>query len=105
MSKEKDLIERFNEQFGVGSDLDNVCFTANYGEFGKCQKTVRDFIHDFLLTELQALKKEVIGEWKMRECDIDKNTGEVEQWKADFKMGYDNKNNEIKEVFGRWGIK
>jgi len=95
MSKEKDIIKRFNDKFPY--KIAGVIY-----DFGDSTK---DDIKQFILTELQALKEEV--EKCIPENEI-KRGGETEYYNG-FITGHnktiaDTKQN-LKEVFQKFGIK
>jgi hypothetical protein len=85
----KSIIEKFEEQFGY-------CFNI-----GAVPDTItKKNIKQFLLTELQALKEEVLGD-KQLEMET---TGPLD-YQDGFSAGYNDKREHAIEVFEKFGIK
>ena len=59
MPEEKNIIEKFDKKF-KDKWWDEVCFEMEWGNGQKHQRTIRIEVHQFLLTELQALKEECV---------------------------------------------
>jgi hypothetical protein len=96
MPEEKNIIEKFDKKF-KDKWWDEVCFEMEWGNGQKHQRTMRMEIHQFLLTELQALKEEVVG----------KELYKYGEWLNDRHMalGWNSHRKETIEAFEKRGIK
>jgi len=91
----KSIIEKFDEQ---------VLYKSKDGTRYNCMSSEEErLIKQFFQSELERIAERVISEWELRECDKEED-GEYEQWKKDFKDGYDKKNIEIINIFKEEGV-
>ena len=96
MSKEKDILKRFDEQ----GFTDIVCQDYQTGK----ETSQNNKIKQFLLTELQALKEDVMGE-EQEYVIYDETWGDTERNSNDVRTGINLHRNHAKEVFQKFGIK
>jgi len=95
MPTEKDIIEKFDKTFILPSPL--VLTSIDFIRY-------KELMKQFLLTELQALKEELMGE-EQEYVGYNETWGDTERNSNDVRTGINHHRQHTKEVFNNFGIK